>query len=477
MADRALRRLAVAFVAAVALTVVSGVSEARADVCASKQSRSTTATICIVVLKPANGTPVSPAPGATVTIRGKTRVVAEIRYRPGIVPGGETRGCGGERRTPSGCITFSVNGGYTLTRLYPNDSTVSGNTRVSTYAWTWHTGKYRNGGRTLTAQLTVNGSSLAVNVPVVLSNRSYAPRSPIPNRGLLPSLRRRPKATGYVVAALGDGPSGSRQSGIVARMVHSWDPGMLMYLGDVYQRGMKEEFLNFYDPLYAGDWPRTLPTVGNHEYKERPDARDYFWHWNYPLGAPKVSGGGGGWYTLRVAGWRIISLNSNVDMSATSPQGTWLASVLARDRNRRPLSNHPCTLAFWHAARFSDISLRLPSTSKLWGQLYPYRADVIVNAHSHAYERWSNMSNAGTKAGTGAGGRPRGITEFVVGTGGNVLAQTWQTNNPYSDFRQRTRWGALKLVLFPGSVEYSYWAAKVGSTQMEMLDSGTIRCH
>jgi hypothetical protein len=122
-------------------------------------------------------------------------VVAEVRYRPGIVPGGETRGCGGERRTPSGCITFYINGGYTLTRLYPNGSTISGNTRVSTYAWTWHTAKYRNGGRTLTAQLTVNGSSLAVNVPVVLSNRSYAPARRSPTGACCPRCdggRRRP---------------------------------------------------------------------------------------------------------------------------------------------------------------------------------------------------------------------------------------------------------------------------------------------
>ena len=47
-----------------------------------------------------------------------------------------------------------------------------------------------------------------------------------------------------------------------------------------------------------------------------------------------------------------------------SPQGTWLAADLAaRPGVAARWSDHPCTLAFLHAARFSDISLRKPSTS------------------------------------------------------------------------------------------------------------------
>jgi hypothetical protein len=374
-------------------------------------------------------------------------------------------------------MTFLVNGSYTLTRLYFNRSTIVQNTRASRYAWIWHTAQYRNGDRTLTAQLTVNGGSLQVSVPVRLSNRTLVTVSPIPNRGKVAQVRRRASRSGFVVAALGDGPPGSRQAVAVAGMVHAWKPGMLLYLGDVYQRGMKEEFLNFYDPLYHGDWPRTAPTIGNHEYKQLPDGRGYFWYWNYPKGSPRVAGGGGGWYTLRAGGWRIFSLNSNVSMDRASPQGKWLAAELQRDERNRPLSRRPCTLAFWHAARFSDISLRMPSTTQLWGQLYPYHADVIVNAHSHAYERWSNMSMSAAKAGFSPSGYAKGITEFVAGTGGNVLAQVWQTADPDSDFRQRTSWGALKLVLYQHSLRFAYWSVAPGSNRTTLLDSGKLRCH
>jgi hypothetical protein len=190
---------------------------------------------------------------------------------------------------------------------------------------------------------------------------------------------------------------------------------------------------------------------------------------------------GGGWYSTNAAGWHIVNLNSNVAMnlnatatSPASPQGLWLQKDLAADKLARPLSTKPCTLAFWHHARFSDISLRKPSTSALWGQLVgpSYKADVIVNAHSHVYERWDNLLNSGAKGTVSPTGIPTGITEFVAGEGGNVLAQTWNSNDSRSNFRDNTHWGALKLTLFPDHVDYQYFA--IPGT---LLDSGSIKCH
>ncbi len=135
-----------------------------------------------------------------------------------------------------------------------------------------------------------------------------------------------------------------------------------------------------------------------------------------------------------------------------TPQGTWLQQDLAADLAARPKSTHPCSLAFWHAARFSDISLRLPSTSTFWNQLFPYGDDLIVNAHSHVYERWQPLNNSGVVV-----PQNKGITEFVVGTGGNVLAQQWNTNDSRSAIRENTRWGALKLMLYADHVDYQFW--------------------
>ena len=465
----------------VELTVTGdGAPPPGAGVCTTKKVLTTTSTLCITAIKPENGTPVFPSPGQTVNVSGNTLVTATITYSPGSTPAGETRGCGGERLTPSGCMTFYVNGVYTLTRLYYNSQDSTADAKTSTYSFVWGTSQYANGGRTLSAQINNNGTAVQTNVPVQISNGSPGVfHSPIPNNGRLPSFVQGGQTGGFTVVALGDGPAGSTQTAAVANLVHSWNPDMLMYLGDVYQRGMKDEFMNFYDPLYGADWAKTVPTIGNHEYKQVTDGSGYFWYWNYPKNSPTVAGGGGGWYSLNAAGWHIINLNSNVGMTLSNPateQGTWLQSDLAADKAARPPSGKPCTLAFWHAARFSDISLRKPATSSFWNQLYPYHADVIVNAHSHVYERWTNLSNSGGKA-TTTNGIPAGITEFVSGTGGNVLAQSWQTNNPNSDFRQNTQWGALKLTLYPNRAHFEYWTAKTGANTSTLLDSGDILCH
>jgi hypothetical protein len=155
-------------------------------------------------------------------------------------------------------------------------------------------------------------------------------------------------------------------------------------------------------------------------------------------------------------------------MDPSSPQGIWLHNDLAS----HPNSTYPCTMAFWHQERFSDISLRLPSTSALWGPLYDANADVILNAHAHAYERWQPLNKSGQIDHT------RGITQLVAGTGGNVLSQNWQTTDPRSAFRDHSNWGAVKLTLLPGKMDYQFVAAasKDGSPN-GVRDSGTITCH
>ena len=441
---------------------------ARADVCASHTAGGTTAKLCITMLTPQGGTPVSPAPGQRIAVRGATRVAATVTWTPGPPAPGETRGCDGQRITPSGCVTWFVNGGYTLTELFPSLPVGS-----RSYAWTWHTSALPNGNATLAAHIRLNSTTIAVTVPVSASNSPAGTLpSPINNNGLLPHFS---STTPFVVAALGDGPSGSPQTLDVEKMVATWSPKMLLYLGDVYQRGMKEEFLNFYHPLFGPLANVTAPTVGNHEYQQLPDAGGYFWYWRFPQQSPTKSGGGGGWYSVNGGSWHIISLNSNVAMTRDppSPQGTWLQNDLAKDEAARPLSTHPCSLAFFHHPRFSDISLRKPSTSALWNQLWPYHVDLIINAHSHVYERWQPLTNAGQVT-----DQAHGTTEFVVGTGGNVLAANWQTNDPRSAFRQKTRWGALKLTLYPDHAHYAYYAAKTSSTNgQQILDQGDIQCH
>jgi hypothetical protein len=438
-------RFALIGAAIVAVTSISLVSPgiARASVCMNAVAHDgSTAQVCIT----------SPAPGATVS--GDVVVTGTASWTR--KSGSDTAGCPGERLTPSGCVTWTLGTAYVLTHLYKTPGT-------SFYRWTWHTVGAGNGPKTLNAQIKLDGVLYTASVPVVVSNASSS--FPSPHSGLIPAFTQ---ATPFVIAATGDGAAGSTAADKVAAMMRSWNPKMAIYLGDVYQRGSRDEFLDFFDPVFGPMANVMVSTVGNHEYKIYSNAWPYFWYWNFPQLGPNKTRGGGSFYSFDAGGWHIISLNANIPMDPSSPQGIWLHNDLAS----HPNSTYPCTMAFWHQERFSDISLRLPSTSALWGPLYDANADVILNAHAHAYERWQPLNKSGQIDHT------RGITQLVAGTGGNVLSQNWQTTDPRSAFRDHSNWGAVKLTLLPGKMDYQFVAAasKDGSPN-GVRDSGTITCH
>jgi hypothetical protein len=429
--------------------------------------------MCMSVPWAHQASPADPAP----VISGDQPISLQLNWDPVVAQAGDVRGCSGQRKTPSGCVTWTVNGQYLLTHLYDNPM----NTDI--YPFTWHTEclpttsgacNAKNGVATIQAQIMLNGQTLTLSTQVDIENPTVAPIvSPNAwNGGQLPIFSQH---TPFVIAATGDGAAGSIMSQQVTNMIQGWNPAMLMYLGDVYQRGSQEEFLNFYDPYFGQLSHITVPTPGNHEYKIYSGAAPYFWYWNYPNSGPTQTNGGGQYYSFDAGGWHIISLDANILPSnpsdyASTPQAQWLKADLAS----HPNSQYRCTLAFWHEERFSDISLRQPNTSVFWNQLYAANVDLIVNAHAHTYERWRPLNPAG------AVDSARGIREFVVGTGGNVLAQNWQTQDSRSAFRTNTNWGALKLKLFPGYAQYAYYSpvTTTGSHNASIpLDAGTIPCH
>lgn len=84
----------------------------------------------------------------------------------------------------------------------------------------------------------------------------------------------------FVVAATGDGASGEAPA--VADEIATRDPSMMLYLGDVYEKGTYTEFSNWYGTptTYFGKFRSiTNPVIGNHEY-ENGVAPGYFEYWN-----------------------------------------------------------------------------------------------------------------------------------------------------------------------------------------------------
>jgi hypothetical protein len=218
---------------------------------------------------------------------------------------------------------------------------------------------------------------------------------------------------------------------LTARLVHSLRPTRVLALGDLqYPAGSYRDFLAYYDPTWGRFKDKTIPAPGNHEY-ETPGARGYLRYFGKrarPLGHT--------YFSRSVAGWHIVSLDSNIEHDARSPQLRWLRRDLAAARQ-------DCVLALWHHPRFSSGVKHGgdPSVTPLWRALYRARADVVLNGHEHNYERFSKRRPSGRFA-------RHGIREFVVGTGG---AGHYPFGRPVRNSVRRITnvFGALEITLRP----------------------------
>jgi len=232
--------------------------------------------------------------------------------------------------------------------------------------------------------------------------------------------------------------------------------GTVFTAGDnAYSNGTAAEYATCYDPSWGRHKARTRPAPGNHDYGTS-GATGYY---NY-FGA--LAGPAGlGYYSYELGAWHIISLNSNVSVSAGSAQETWLRSDLAA-------STKTCTVAYWHHPRFSSGSSHGSSTmsADVFQALYDAGAEIVIVGHDHEYERF------GPETPNAVADPVRGIREFVVGTGGAGL-YSFATPLPNSEVRDNTSHGVLKLTLSDGSYTWQYIPVAGNS----FTDSGSGTCH
>jgi PKD repeat protein len=255
---------------------------------------------------------------------------------------------------------------------------------------------------------------------------------------------------------------------VLDSLVLQYPNGTVVPLGDlVYPEGSATFFNNCYTPSWGRFRSKTRPVVGSHEYDASSTAKDYFDYFNgVGVNDGKAGPRGKGYYSWNPnAYWHVIVLNSNsayVPTRSGSAQDSWLAADLAAN-------TRPCILAMWHHPRFysqASPPLNPPSgyTTPLWQRLYAARADVILNASMHHYERFARQRPDGTAD-------PNGIRQFVVGTGG-ASGASFGAIEANSEVRANVV-GLLTLKLGEGSYSWSY--ASIPSKPFR--DEGTTPCH
>ncbi len=229
--------------------------------------------------------------------------------------------------------------------------------------------------------------------------------------------------------------------------------------GDLVYPGTSD-WATCYDPYWGRHKARTLPIMGNHEYDQAPTS--YFNYWGAAAGDPSK-----GYYSLDLGAWHVVVINSQCSQvggcQAGSPQEQWL---------RADLAAHPalCTIAFWHIPLFPFSVTQQTGELKMkpiWQALYDAGADVVVSGHHHEYGRFAPQQADGTLDPI------RGVREFLVGTGGNLLGTLPSPMNPNIEVASDATFGVLKLTLHATSYDWQFIPVAGGT----FTDSGSAACH
>jgi Calcineurin-like phosphoesterase len=238
-------------------------------------------------------------------------------------------------------------------------------------------------GKLLVAALLA-GALLAGTLAVV--SAAHEPGGPGSTTGRFPAAPGNDSSTLW---AVGDGADGSENSRRLARMIADAEPELFAYLGDVYQEGRAFEFANNYETVYGPLNPVTLPTPGNHDWPLHAEGYDPYW-------ANVIGGEPPHHYATSIAGWQVLSLNSEESLDPSSPQVRWLARKVARGGS--------CRIAFWHRPRYSaGAHGDQLDVEPLW-RLLEGRAALVLNGHDH------NSQELQPQGGT---------VELVAGAGGH----------------------------------------------------------
>ena len=230
--------------------------------------------------------------------------------------------------------------------------------------------------------------------------------------------------------------------------------GTIFTTGDnAYPAGTDEQFRDCYGPTWGRHRHRTRPSPGNHDYLTGGGV-PYFSYFGGDAGPAGL-----GYYSYRLEGWTIFSLNSNAPADEGSAQYQWLRAELTSRASR-------CSLAYWHHPVINDGPHGDSGQMRaIWRLLFEHGVDVVLAGHDHNYQRFPALD------GNLQRDPQRGIRQFIVGTGGAELYEF-----PGNQSRAEARggaWGVLKLSLEADGYNWEFLPV----SGQQYRDFGRDTCH
>jgi acid phosphatase type 7 len=314
------------------------------------------------------------------------------------------------------------------------------------------------------------GSSAFPTLPV-----TQGPRAPRPPRAPGPVW---PRSTDPRVVAVGDiacdPDSGFFNNGegianachqlYTADLVAQIQPDAIVGLGDYqYENGTLDKYHRAFD-LSWGYFRSLLHPAPANEHDQYGGGDWYsYWKPNLPAGTAPYAG-----YSWDLGAWHLIALPAGCDnassggCAAGTPLEKWLKADLAAHANA-------CTLAYWHTPRWTSGPRHASDASydAFLRDLYNAGADLVLSSGNHNYERFAPQRPDGTPDAA------RGVTEFVVGTGGKSLDAFSGTPERNSVARNGDTYGVLALTLHPTGWDARFVPEAGGS----YTDTSSGSCH
>jgi hypothetical protein len=284
-----------------------------------------------------------------------------------------------------------------------------------------------------------------------------------------------PSGTEVIVGAGDISSQGTRDNQTGALVQQELDNGAFSAFttGDnAYPDGTYNNYL-VYDAAWGAFKGDTRPAYGNHDYFASNEALGSEQYWKEPPDpTPVYVSNGTSFYAYNVgnSNWRAIVLNSvstegptsnhaplcNDDPALMNDQMDFLNGELVAASN-----TNKNTVLFWHHARFS-VSDDHPTSEGETGcsrtffdVAHDYGADLVVQGHSHMYERYNTRDKTTGLNVTG------GLTSIVCGTGGKSFDTLLPPDqwNPSPDVAFTNAWGVCELTLNPNNAQVDFLPA------------------
>jgi len=188
----------------------------------------------------------------------------------------------------------------------------------------------------------------------------------------------------------------------IARLMEKESADFGIHVGDVSQSNGSEYDLTFFTP-YRNLLARipVYPCIGNHDtYFD--NAQTYLREFSLPRNNPQSTER---YYTQRTGGVFSIVMDSNIDFTPASAQYQWLIGALGSAERKQ------CawTVVSFHHPAYCEAWPEYPGDMNVRTHLVPvferYGVDLVLNGHTHAYER----------------GTLGGVTYIITGGGGGGL--------------------------------------------------------